>query len=146
LKNEKGGGAHLSVRRLSTSATCSCVVASDIMAATSSLSLSFANSLLQPLAPVSLPPTSWQPPAPSPSPSLRLQTAQIMLTICYQVELDKLNICETLTCSIPKMCWWLCMRFCTISSCCLSLSSTALSAAREERANEEVEVLVHYQA
>jgi hypothetical protein len=53
--------------------------------------------------------------------------AQITLIICYQIELDKLNIYETLTCSIPKMSWWLCMRFCTISSHCLSLSSTALS-------------------
>jgi hypothetical protein len=61
-----------------------------------------------------------------------LQTTQIMLIICYQIELDKLNIYETLMCSIPKLCWWLYMRFCTISSRCLSLSSAALSAAREE--------------
>jgi hypothetical protein len=27
-----------------------------------------------------------------------LQTAQIMLIICYQIELDKLNIYESLTC------------------------------------------------
>jgi hypothetical protein len=32
-----------------------------------------------------------------------LQTAQIMLFICYQIELDKLNIYETIMCSIPKM-------------------------------------------
>jgi hypothetical protein len=32
-------------------------------------------------------------------------TAQILLIICYQIELDKLSIYETLTCSIPKMCW-----------------------------------------
>jgi hypothetical protein len=31
-------------------------------------------------------------------------TAQITLIICYQIELDKLNIYEALTCSIPKMC------------------------------------------
>jgi hypothetical protein len=49
--------------------------------------------------------------------------------ICYQIELDKLNIYETLTCSIPKMCWWLCMRFCTILSRRLSLSSVAPSLA-----------------
>jgi hypothetical protein len=51
--------------------------------------------------------------------------------MCYQIELDKLNIYETLTCSITKMCWWLCMRFCTISPRFLSLSSAALSAMRE---------------
>jgi hypothetical protein len=33
-----------------------------------------------------------------------LRAAQITLIICYQIELDKLNIYETLTCSIPKMC------------------------------------------
>jgi hypothetical protein len=71
-----------------------------------------------------------------------LQTAQITLIIYYQIELDKLNIYETLTCSIPKMCWWLCMRFYIISSHYLSLSSAALSAMREERVDEEVEVLV----
>jgi hypothetical protein len=60
-----------------------------------------------------------------------MRTAQITLIICYQIELDKLNIYETLTCSIPKMCWWLCMRFCIISSRYLSLSSAALSAARD---------------
>jgi hypothetical protein len=73
-------------------------------------------------------------------------TAQITLIICYQIELGKLNIYETLTCNIPKMCWWLCMRFCTISSHCLSLSSTALSTAREERVDEEAEVLVRRRA
>jgi hypothetical protein len=53
--------------------------------------------------------------------------------ICYQIELDKLNIYKTLTCSILKMCWWLCMRLCIISSQRLSLSSAALSlVAREE--------------
>jgi hypothetical protein len=57
-----------------------------------------------------------------------LRTTQIMLIIRYQIELDKLSIYETLTCSIPKMCWWLCMRFCIISSRCLSFSSAALSA------------------
>jgi hypothetical protein len=71
-----------------------------------------------------------------------LWTAQIMLINCYQIELDKLNIYETLMCSIPKMYWWLCMRFCTISSCYLSLSSATLSAAREVRVDEEMEVLV----
>jgi hypothetical protein len=71
-----------------------------------------------------------------------LQTTQITLIICYQIELDKLNICETFTCSIPKLCWWLCMRFCIISSHCLSLSSAALLAVQEERVDEEVEVLV----
>jgi hypothetical protein len=45
-----------------------------------------------------------------------LRTAQITLIICYQIELDKLSIYETLICSIPKMWWWLCMRFCIISS------------------------------
>jgi hypothetical protein len=45
-----------------------------------------------------------------------LQTIQITLIICYQIELDKLSIYKTLTCSIPKMCYWLCMRFCIISS------------------------------
>jgi hypothetical protein len=58
-----------------------------------------------------------------------MQTTQITLIIYYQIELDKLNIYETLTRSIPKMCWWLCMRFCTISSRYLSQSPTALSAA-----------------
>jgi hypothetical protein len=33
-----------------------------------------------------------------------MQTAQITLIICYQMELEKLSIYETLTCSIPKMC------------------------------------------
>jgi hypothetical protein len=54
---------------------------------------------------------------------------EIMLIICYQFELDKLNIYETLTCSIPKMCWWLCMTSNITSSRYLSLSSAALSAA-----------------
>jgi hypothetical protein len=58
-----------------------------------------------------------------------LRIAQIMLIIFYQNELDKLNIYETLTCSIPKMFWWLCMRLCIISSRCLSLSSAAISVA-----------------
>jgi hypothetical protein len=31
-----------------------------------------------------------------------LRAAQIMLIICYQIELDKLNLYETLTCSISK--------------------------------------------
>jgi hypothetical protein len=75
-----------------------------------------------------------------------LWSAQITVIICYQIELDKLNIYETLTCSIPKMCWWLCMRFCTILSHCLSLSSAALSGARELRVDEKVEVLVRRQA
>jgi hypothetical protein len=75
-----------------------------------------------------------------------LQTPQIMYIICYQIELDKLNIYETLTCSIPKMCWWLCMRFCIISSCCLSLSSAALLATQEERVDKKVDVLVHRRA
>jgi hypothetical protein len=56
-----------------------------------------------------------------------LQTAHITLIICHQIELDKLNIYKTLTCSIPKMCWWLCMRFCITSSRCMSLSSVAES-------------------
>jgi hypothetical protein len=34
-----------------------------------------------------------------------LWTAQIRLIICYEIELDKLDIYETLTCNIPKMCW-----------------------------------------
>jgi hypothetical protein len=72
-------------------------------------------------------------------------TAQITLIICYQIELDKLNLYKTHTCSIPKMCWWLWMRFCTISSRCLSLSFAALSASQELRVDEEVEVLVHRQ-
>jgi hypothetical protein len=54
-----------------------------------------------------------------------LQTAQITLIIFYQIELDKLNIHETLTCGFPKMCWFIYIRFCTTSSHCLSLSSTA---------------------
>jgi hypothetical protein len=33
-----------------------------------------------------------------------MHTAQIALIICYQIELGKLNIYETLMCSIPKMC------------------------------------------
>jgi hypothetical protein len=70
------------------------------------------------------------------------KTAQIMLINCYQIELDKLNLYETLTCSILKTCWWLHMRFCIISSRCLSLSSTALSAAQEERVDEKAEILV----
>jgi hypothetical protein len=60
-----------------------------------------------------------------------MQTAQITLIICYQIELDKSNINETLTCSIPKI---------------VSLSSATLSIAREERVDEEVEVLVCRQA
>jgi hypothetical protein len=56
-------------------------------------------------------------------------TAQIMLIICYQIELDKLNINETLTYNFPKMCWFMWMRFCTISYLCLSLSSTAAVSA-----------------
>jgi hypothetical protein len=67
-------------------------------------------------------------------------TAQIILIICYQIELDKLNIYETLTCSIPKMCWWLCMRFRIISSHCMSRFSG------EERVDEEVEILVRCRA
>jgi tRNA splicing ligase len=67
-----------------------------------------------------------------------MRTTQILLIICYQIELDKLNIYKTLTCSIPKMCWWLC----TISSRCLSLSSVALLAAQEEQLDDEVEGLV----
>jgi hypothetical protein len=39
---------------------------------------------------------------------------KIMLIICYQIKLDKLNIYEILMCSIPKMCWWLYMRLCTM--------------------------------
>jgi hypothetical protein len=73
-----------------------------------------------------------------------MRTTQITLIICYLIELDKLNLYETLTCSIPKMCWWLCMRFCIILSHCQSLSSAALSAAREERVDEEVEVLLRH--
>jgi hypothetical protein len=75
-----------------------------------------------------------------------LQTAQITLIICYQIELDKLNLYKTLTYSIAKMCWWLRMRFYIISPRCLSLSYIALSAAREERVDEEVEVLLRCQA
>jgi hypothetical protein len=33
-----------------------------------------------------------------------MRTTQITLIICYQIELDKLSIYETLTCSIHKMC------------------------------------------
>jgi hypothetical protein len=73
-------------------------------------------------------------------------TAQIMLIIYYQIQLDKLNIYETLMCSIPKMCWCLCMRFCIILFHCLSLSSAALLATREERVDNEVEVPVHHRA
>jgi hypothetical protein len=70
-----------------------------------------------------------------------------MLIIYYQIELDKLSIYKTLTCSIPKMCWWLYMRFYIISSRRLLLSSGALSlAAREERVDDEVEVLERRQA
>jgi hypothetical protein len=75
-----------------------------------------------------------------------MQTAQITLIIYYQIELDKLSIYETLTYSIPKMCWWICMRFCSILSRRLSLSSIVLLAAREERVDEEVEVLVCHRA
>jgi hypothetical protein len=32
-----------------------------------------------------------------------MRTAQIMLIICYQIELEKLNIYETIRCSIHKM-------------------------------------------
>jgi hypothetical protein len=56
-------------------------------------------------------------------------TAQITLIICYQIELDKLNIYETLMCSIPKMCWFICIRFCTALSRYLSLSSAAAVSA-----------------
>jgi hypothetical protein len=73
-------------------------------------------------------------------------TAQITLIICYQIELDKLNIYETFMCNIPKMCWWLCMTFYTISSRCMSLFSATLLAAREVRVDEEVEVLVCHRA
>jgi hypothetical protein len=62
-----------------------------------------------------------------------LWTAQITLIICYQIELDKLNIYETLTCSIPKMCWFIYIRFCTASSHCVSLSSTATVWTRKWR-------------
>jgi hypothetical protein len=72
-------------------------------------------------------------------------TAQIMLMIC-QIELDKSNLYKTLTRSITKMCWWLCMRFGIILSHCLSLSSAALSVAQEERVDEDVEVLVRRRA
>jgi hypothetical protein len=58
-----------------------------------------------------------------------LWTVQIIVIIYYQIELDKLSIYETITCSITKMCWWLCMRFYIITSRLLSRSSTALSAA-----------------
>jgi hypothetical protein len=71
-----------------------------------------------------------------------LQTAQITLIICYQIELDKLNIYETLTCSSPKMCWCHCMRFCITSSHCLSLSSATVPAMWELQVDEEVKVLV----
>jgi hypothetical protein len=74
-------------------------------------------------------------------------TTQITLIICYQIELDKLNIYETLTCSVPKMCYFICIRFCTASSRCLSLSSAAaVSTARELRVDEEVEILVRCRA
>jgi hypothetical protein len=53
----------------------------------------------------------------------------IMLIIYHQIELDKLNLYETLMCSIPKMCWWLCMRFYIISSRCMSLFFAALWTA-----------------
>jgi hypothetical protein len=76
--------------------------------------------------------------------SCGMRTAQIRLIICFQIELDKFNIYETLTCSITKMCWFICIRFYTASSRCLSLSSVvAVSVARELRVNEEVLVLVH---
>jgi hypothetical protein len=75
-----------------------------------------------------------------------MRTAQITLIIYYQTEVYKLNIYETLTCSIPKMCLWLCTRFYIISSHCLFLSSAALSDVREERVDEVVEVLVRHQA
>jgi hypothetical protein len=58
-----------------------------------------------------------------------LQTAQITLIICYQIDLDKLKIYETLMCGIPMMCWWVYMRFCVISSHHLSISSAALLTA-----------------
>jgi hypothetical protein len=32
-----------------------------------------------------------------------LQTVEIISIICYQIELDKLSLYETLMCSIPKM-------------------------------------------
>jgi hypothetical protein len=75
-----------------------------------------------------------------------LRTAQITFIICYQIEIDKLNIYETLTCSIPNTCWWLWMRFCAISSRCLSLSFAALLDVQEVRVDEEVEVLVCHRA
>jgi hypothetical protein len=75
-----------------------------------------------------------------------LKTSYITLIICYQIELDKLDIYETLTCSIPKMCWWLCIRFYNTSSHCLSLSSIAVSTVQELRVDEEVEVLVRRRA
>jgi hypothetical protein len=69
--------------------------------------------------------------------------AQITLMILYQIELDKLSIYETLMCSITKMCWFICIRFCTTLSHCLSISSVAaVSTTRELRVDEEVEVLV----
>jgi hypothetical protein len=33
-----------------------------------------------------------------------LRTTRITLIICYQIELDKLSIYKSLTCSIPKIC------------------------------------------
>jgi hypothetical protein len=72
-----------------------------------------------------------------------LWIVQITLIICYQIKLDKLNIYKTLMCSVPKMCWFICIRFCTASSHCLSLSSAVVvSAVRELRVDKEVEVLV----
>jgi hypothetical protein len=65
-----------------------------------------------------------------------LRTTQITLIICYQIE----------SIVIPKMCWWLCMRFCIILSRCLSVSSAALLAVREEQEDEKVEVLVRHRA
>jgi hypothetical protein len=68
-------------------------------------------------------------------------TTQITLIICYQIELDKLSILR-LTCSIIKMCCWLCTRFWIKSSCHLYLSFVALPLATwEERVDEEVEVV-----
>jgi hypothetical protein len=48
-----------------------------------------------------------------------LRTAQITLIICYQIELERLNIYETLTCSIPKT---FCRLWMSSASSCLDIS------------------------
>jgi hypothetical protein len=60
-----------------------------------------------------------------------LCTAQITLIIYYQIKLDKLNICETFTCSISKMCWWLSLPYATLFIAPFLRIGTTVSTLRD---------------